>query len=288
MDKKSISVPEMRRILGLGKTESYWLIKKGYFKTIMLFGKIRVMTDSFEEWYANQFHYKKTDGTPPGQNWRHTMSIRETADILGIAPTTVYSLIGKDLFNLLKMTSHMLDSQEDVKKELCKIIRSETKEKFQKMTETIKEYTEDKKVKEKIQASADYIMNNWSAAKKRLWKKDGVVACSAEGHVSHVLSSRMSTLAMGWSRKGASQMAQLREYYYNGGDMLKLVKHQKNVTQKAVGAEMMELSAYDILKTEVDHKSKSLQETAKYCDTITHHLSLQNRKQLTLRLGIYL
>lgn len=63
MDKKSISVPEMRRILGLGKTESYWLIKKGYFKTIMLFGKIRVMTDSFEEWYANQFHYKKTDGS---------------------------------------------------------------------------------------------------------------------------------------------------------------------------------------------------------------------------------
>ena len=95
MDKKSISVPEMRRILGLGKTESYWLIKKGYFKTIMLFGKIRVMTDSFEEWYANQFHYKKTDGTPPGQNWRHTMSICETADILGIAPTTAKSELKK-------------------------------------------------------------------------------------------------------------------------------------------------------------------------------------------------
>lgn len=104
MDKKSISVPEMRRILGLGKTESYWLIKKGYFKTIMLFGKIRVMTDSFEEWYANQFHYKKTDGTPPGQNWRHTMSICETADILGIAPTTVYSLIGKNLFTVLTVS----------------------------------------------------------------------------------------------------------------------------------------------------------------------------------------
>lgn len=104
LDKKSISVPEMRRILGLGKTESYWLIKKGYFKTIMLFGKIRVMTDSFEEWYANQFHYKKTDGTPPGQNWRHTMSIRETADILGIAPTTVYSLIGKNLFTVLTVS----------------------------------------------------------------------------------------------------------------------------------------------------------------------------------------
>ena len=104
MDKISISVPEMRRILGLGKTESYWLIKKGYFKTIMLFGKIRVMTDSFEEWYANKFHYKKTDGTPPGQNWRHTMSIRETSDILGIAPTTVYSLISKNLFTVLTIS----------------------------------------------------------------------------------------------------------------------------------------------------------------------------------------
>ena len=90
MDKKSISVPEMRRILGLGKTESYWLIKKGYFKTIMLFGKIRVMTDSFEEWYANQFHYKKTDGTPPGQNWRHTMSICSDNGLLSNRQEFVY------------------------------------------------------------------------------------------------------------------------------------------------------------------------------------------------------
>lgn len=104
LDKKSMSVPEMRRMLGLGKTESYWLIKKGWFKTIMLFGKIRVMTDSFEEWYANQFHYKKVDGTLPGQSWRHTMSIRETADILGIAPTTVYSLLDKDLFTVLTVS----------------------------------------------------------------------------------------------------------------------------------------------------------------------------------------
>lgn len=50
MNKKSMSVPEMRRILGLGKTESYWLVKKNYFKTIVVAGKMRVMVDSFEEW----------------------------------------------------------------------------------------------------------------------------------------------------------------------------------------------------------------------------------------------
>ena len=29
--KKSISVPEMGRMLGVGTVESYWLVKKNYF-----------------------------------------------------------------------------------------------------------------------------------------------------------------------------------------------------------------------------------------------------------------
>lgn len=66
--KKSISVPEMGRILGLGKVESYWLVKKNYFTTIQVAGRMRVMLDSFEDWYAGQFHYKKVDGTPPAQS----------------------------------------------------------------------------------------------------------------------------------------------------------------------------------------------------------------------------
>ena len=57
--KKSISVPEMGRMLGLGKVESYWLVKKNYFTTIQVAGRMRVMLDSFEDWYAGQFHYKK-------------------------------------------------------------------------------------------------------------------------------------------------------------------------------------------------------------------------------------
>lgn len=63
--RTSMSVLEMGRMLGLGKTESYWLIKKNYFKTILVGNTMRVMIDSFEEWYANQFKYQKVDGTPP-------------------------------------------------------------------------------------------------------------------------------------------------------------------------------------------------------------------------------
>ena len=66
--KTSMSVPEMGKMLGLGKVESYWLVKKNYFKTIQVAGRMRVMLDSFEDWYAGQFHYKKVDGTPPERN----------------------------------------------------------------------------------------------------------------------------------------------------------------------------------------------------------------------------
>ena len=37
-----------------------------------------------------------------------------------------------------------------------------------------------------------------------------LVGCSAEGHVSHVLSARVSSRPMGWSYLGAYQMAHLR------------------------------------------------------------------------------
>lgn len=59
--KKSMSVMEMGRLLGLRKTESYWLIKKNYFMTIIAGKRMRVMLDSFEAWYAGQTHYKKVD-----------------------------------------------------------------------------------------------------------------------------------------------------------------------------------------------------------------------------------
>lgn len=97
--KTSMAVREMGRMLGLGKTESYWLIKKSYFKTITVAGKMRVMVDSFESWYANQFKYKKVDGTPPGMEiQRTTLSVTDLSELLGISQTTAYALISEGHF----------------------------------------------------------------------------------------------------------------------------------------------------------------------------------------------
>lgn len=49
--KKSMSVPEMGRLLGLKKTESYYLLHKGFFESTTIGNNMRVMVDSFEDWY---------------------------------------------------------------------------------------------------------------------------------------------------------------------------------------------------------------------------------------------
>ena len=117
MKKRSMSVREMRRLLGLGKTESYWLVKKNYFDTVIIGGKMRVMIESFENWYANQLHYKKIIGEAPGKNWTSiTMSIQETARLLRIAEGTLYDLMKKKPFKTVKVgmyTRIYIDSFED-------------------------------------------------------------------------------------------------------------------------------------------------------------------------------
>lgn len=68
MSKTSMSVIEMGKSLGLGKTESYWLVHKEQFETRFVAGKMRVMVESFERWYANQLHYKKSAVNCPVRN----------------------------------------------------------------------------------------------------------------------------------------------------------------------------------------------------------------------------
>ena len=97
MDKKSISVPEMAKMLGLGKTDSYWLVHKRYFKTVLVGGKMQILVDSFEEWYAGQFHYKKVDGTQPGKKYAHTMSVYEMADLIGRSSAVAYDIVKRGL-----------------------------------------------------------------------------------------------------------------------------------------------------------------------------------------------
>lgn len=92
--KTTMSVPEMQRLLGLGKTDAYWLVKKQCFETIVVSGKMRVVIDSFEHWYARQVKHKKVHGPPPGKVLRaKSYSPQELAEELGVALSTLYEII---------------------------------------------------------------------------------------------------------------------------------------------------------------------------------------------------
>lgn len=95
--KTTMSVREMREMLGLKKTDSYWLVHRNFFKTVLVNGKMRVDIESFEKWYANQVKHKKVNGPPPGEELRRmSYSPQEIAELLHISDSSVYYLIERD------------------------------------------------------------------------------------------------------------------------------------------------------------------------------------------------
>ena len=57
-----MSVKEMGDLLGIRKTDRYWLVHKNVFETRTIHGKMWVNIESFEKWYANQIKYQKITG----------------------------------------------------------------------------------------------------------------------------------------------------------------------------------------------------------------------------------
>ena len=94
--RKWMSVHEMGDMLGLKKTDRYWLVHKNYFRTETLLGKMRVEIASFEKWYANQVKYHKVTGEEPGLELKKSSySPRDIAEMLQISENLVYDKMKK-------------------------------------------------------------------------------------------------------------------------------------------------------------------------------------------------
>ena len=92
-----MTVPEMGKLLGLKKTDRYWLVHKNVFESKEIAGKIRINIASFEKWYANQIKYHKVTGEEPGKELKSwSYSVKEVADLLGVDDYLVYELLKKN------------------------------------------------------------------------------------------------------------------------------------------------------------------------------------------------
>ena len=106
--RKWMSVHEMGDMLGLKKTDRYWLVHKNYFRTETLLGKMRVEIASFEKWYANQDWYHKVNGEAPGKELRlRSYSPKEIQEMLGTDNATVYEILKKNNIETIAVNERM-------------------------------------------------------------------------------------------------------------------------------------------------------------------------------------
>ena len=96
-EKTTMSVSEMQHMLGLKKTDSYWLVHKNLFKTSIIAKQMRIDIASFEKWYANQVKYKKVNGDEPGKELKAwSYSPQELAQELGVTDSVLYDILKRE------------------------------------------------------------------------------------------------------------------------------------------------------------------------------------------------
>lgn len=71
-------------------------------------------------------------------------------------------------------------------------------------------------------ATRTYLLTNWQAIQRQ--QEPDYVSCSAESHVSHILSARLSSRPLGWSLTGAENIAKMRVFCLNGGNLLEALR----------------------------------------------------------------
>ena len=120
---------------------------------------------------------------------------------LDVLPNSEFIL---DRFHLFKYMTKICGKGS--RKELFASLETNDKARFEAYVEQMKEkYPHRMK---QIIAGATYIENQWDYARASLLRPD--IRSSTEAHVSHILSARLSSRPLGWSKKGAETIAKLR------------------------------------------------------------------------------
>lgn len=132
-----------------------------------------------------------------------------------------------DKFHLVKSVTGVVGGNFKLKSEILQAVQEKDFATVENIYNNIMKGQTKIKDRKRTLESLRYIDNNFEEISLGL---DNL--CSAEGHVSHVLSARMSSRPMGWSIAGAERIANLRAFMYNGGDFLSLVqKPEKDVVK---------------------------------------------------------
>ena len=179
-----------------------------------------------------------------------------------------------DRFHLMKYLNgasrQMLSEGEIVKRKLLKYI---AKNKLKKAQKLLRRMAMSAANTQPIQVCYTFLTGNWEAVRRGLFDPRAP-RCSAEGHVSHLYSERMSSRPMGWSERGADRMCMLRCYRANKGDdrLIDLVKFRRErayEVRKSNGTDGMEIEQTAIRKRYTQAQIESM----KYAERMQAEIS---------------
>jgi len=140
----------------------------------------------------------------------------------GIINKSTFVLDRYHLNKAVKMAGAHLENAE---REIWKAIKKADKDYLKVVFETILDETNSETKAEAVKEAKTYIQNHWENIKSHY--AEDYSGCSAEGHISHIYSDRLSSRPLGWSREGVDQMARLRVFAANGGNLFDLVLKKK-------------------------------------------------------------
>lgn len=135
-----------------------------------------------------------------------------------------------DRFHLSKYIKKATAHMKGMHQMMWHYINTKRKDYVKDLFTTIIEETDLETKKEAVKDAKRYILNNWDGIMNQ-YNYD-YVGCSAEGHISHILSSRLSSRPLSWCREGVDQMSRLRVFKANSGNVYELIKEKKYKSQK--------------------------------------------------------
>ena len=152
----------------------------------------------------------------------------------------------------MRAIGHLEDSVSDARTAIYDGISMEDYKAIEEVFEIAKSFAESDGKKKQIRRTKVYIKNHWKAIILPNEDEYARMGCSAEGQISHMLASRLSSRPLGWSKHGVSQMAKLRAYVANEGKVYDLIKYQKEKEKRVIQEKMRE---------EIDEQIKKKQKT---------------------------
>ena len=185
-----------------------------------------------------------------------------------------------DEFHMKKYVKRMIrvTGEEGQEEEVLKYLERGERKKLKEWAEEKGKGLEEKKRK-RLEESVGYLEKNWKGIRMRIKREEGMMGSSTESHISHVLSARMSSRPMGWSKEGAGKLSELRIYWKNGRKVEELLRAEKEEERKE---EDRVYSAQDMIKWE----KRSRKRNGKYVEALQATVSRQTGMKMYFQAAI--